>query len=84
MKKWYVVQTYSGYENSVVDDLISRKDSMGLSNKIYQILAPDQTEEVLDKNGKPAYDNDQTVLIGASESYEARCRKCHKVLHHDK
>ncbi len=52
MRRWYAVQTYSGYENSVVDDLISRKDSMGLANKIYQILAPDQTEEVTDKKGK--------------------------------
>lgn len=51
MRRWYVVQTYSGHENSVLDDLESRKDSMGLSNKIYQILAPEQTEEVVDKKG---------------------------------
>lgn len=30
-------------------------------------------------NGKPARYNDPIVLIGAEESYEARCRKCHKV-----
>ena len=30
-------------------------------------------------NGKPARYLDPIVLIGASESYEARCRKCHKV-----
>jgi thymidine kinase len=30
-------------------------------------------------NGKPAKYMDPIVLIGASESYEARCRKCHKV-----
>ena len=30
-------------------------------------------------NGKPAKYNDPIVLIGAEESYEARCRKCHKV-----
>lgn len=51
MRRWYVVQTYSGHENSVLDDLESRKDSMGLSNKIYQILAPEQTEEIIDKKG---------------------------------
>lgn len=28
-------------------------------------------------NGKPAKYNDPIVLIGATESYEARCRKCH-------
>lgn len=30
-------------------------------------------------NGKPAKYNDPIVLIGAEESYEARCRSCHKV-----
>lgn len=30
-------------------------------------------------NGKPAKYNDPIVLIGAEESYEARCRRCHKV-----
>ena len=30
-------------------------------------------------NGKPAKYNDPIVLIGAEESYEARCRACHKV-----
>lgn len=30
-------------------------------------------------NGKPAKFNDPIVLIGAEESYEARCRSCHKV-----
>ena len=30
-------------------------------------------------NGKPARYVDPIVLIGAEESYEARCRACHKV-----
>lgn len=30
-------------------------------------------------NGKPANYSDPIVLIGATESYEARCRKCHIV-----
>ena len=30
-------------------------------------------------NGKPAKYADPIVLIGAEESYEARCRSCHKV-----
>ena len=30
-------------------------------------------------NGKPAKYSDPTILLGAKESYEARCRKCHKV-----
>ncbi len=30
-------------------------------------------------NGRPANYTDPTVLIGASEAYEARCRRCHEV-----
>ncbi len=31
-------------------------------------------------NGKPAKYKDPIVLVGAAESYEARCRKCHEVI----
>ncbi len=31
-------------------------------------------------NGKPAYYDDPIVMVGATETYEARCRKCHEVL----
>lgn len=48
-KKWYVVQTYSGYEDSVKEDLESRKDTMGLQGKIHQILVPEEEVEVVDK-----------------------------------
>ena len=30
-------------------------------------------------NGEPASYNDKTILIGALESYEARCRQCHEL-----
>jgi thymidine kinase len=30
-------------------------------------------------NGKPASYHDPIILVGATESYEARCRKCHEV-----
>ena len=33
-------------------------------------------------NGKPANYNDPTILVGASENYEARCRHCHEVIDH--
>ena len=36
-----------------------------------------KTQRIVD--GKPAKYLDPIVLIGASESYEARCRHCHKV-----
>jgi len=30
-------------------------------------------------NGKPASYHDPVILVGASETYEARCRRCHEV-----
>lgn len=30
-------------------------------------------------NGRPAGYNDPLILVGASENYEARCRRCHRV-----
>ncbi|MFZ0075830.1 MAG: thymidine kinase, partial [Exiguobacterium undae] len=30
-------------------------------------------------NGQPANYNDPIILVGASESYEPRCRHCHQV-----
>lgn len=38
-----------------------------------------RTQRLLD--GRPAYYEDAIVMIGASESYEARCRACHDVPH---
>ena len=38
-----------------------------------------RTQRIIE--GHPAYDFDPIVLVGAKESYEARCRKCHVVLH---
>ena len=39
-----------------------------------------RTQRIID--GKPASYNDPVVLVGASESYEARCRHCHEVPDH--
>lgn len=35
------------------------------------------TQRIID--GRPAHWDDPIVLIGATESYEARCRNCHKI-----
>ena len=50
-KHWYVVHTYSGYENKVKANLEKRVESMNMSDKIYRVLVPmEETTET--KNGK--------------------------------
>src|SRR5690348_6122199 len=43
-KKWYIIHTYSGFENKVQESLRTRADAFGFADKIGQILIP--TEEV--------------------------------------
>ena len=38
-KRWYVIHTYSGYENKVKANLEHRIESMGMEDKIFQVLA---------------------------------------------
>ncbi len=50
-KKWYVVHTYSGYENKVKANMEKRIESMEVVDLIFRIEVP--TEEVTEvKNGK--------------------------------
>jgi len=50
-KKWYIIHTYSGFENKVAESLRTRSDAFGFADKIGQILIP--TEEVVElRNGK--------------------------------
>lgn len=49
--KWYVVHTYSGYEKKVKRNLEHRIDSMGMKDKIYQVVVPVENEIEI-KNGQ--------------------------------
>lgn len=49
MKRWYVIHTYSGYENKVKSNLEHRISSMDMENKIFQVVIP--TEEVMEIKG---------------------------------
>ena len=50
-RKWYIIHTYSGFENKVKESLETRAEAFGFADKIGQILIP--TEEVVElRNGK--------------------------------
>ena len=50
-KKWYVIHTYSGYENKVKANLERRIHSMNMQDKIFRVLVP-MEDEVEFKDGK--------------------------------
>lgn len=50
-KHWYIIHTYSGFEQKVADSLRSRAEAFGFADQIGQVLIP--TEEVVElRNGK--------------------------------
>jgi transcriptional antiterminator NusG len=50
-KNWYVVHTYSGYENKVKMNLEKRVETMGMEDKIFRVMVPEDEETEL-KDGK--------------------------------
>ena len=50
-KEWYVVNTYSGHENRVKENLERRVQSMGIEDALFRILVAEEAE-IEYKNGK--------------------------------
>src|SRR5690625_1463539 len=50
-KHWYVIHTYSGYENKVKMNLEKRVETMGMEDKIFRVLVPEDEETEI-KDGK--------------------------------
>ena len=50
-KRWYVLHTYSGYEENVTRNLKQRIESMDMEDKIFDVLVPTETKIKI-KNGK--------------------------------
>jgi transcription termination/antitermination protein NusG len=51
-KKWYVIHTYSGYENKVKTNLLHRIQSMGMDEKIFKVEIPTETVTDLKEGGR--------------------------------
>ena len=50
-KRWYAIHTYSGYEENVNDNLKQRIESLGMEDKIFNILIPTE-KKIKIRNGK--------------------------------
>ena len=50
-RRWYVLHTYSGYEENVCRNLRQRIESMDMEDKIFDVIIPTETKIKI-KNGK--------------------------------
>lgn len=50
-KNWYVIHTYSGYEDAVAKNLKQRIESLSMEGKIFNVIVPKE-KKVKIKNGK--------------------------------
>ena len=39
-RNWYAIHTYAGYENAVLRNLKQRIDSLGMQDKIFEVIVP--------------------------------------------
>ena len=51
-KRWYVVHTYSGYENKVKNDLEHRIQTYGIEDQVTDIQIPTETVTQIKEGGK--------------------------------
>ncbi|MCX7794785.1 MAG: transcription termination/antitermination protein NusG [Thermodesulfovibrionales bacterium] len=61
-KNWYVVHTYSGYEDKVKQSIEKRAEEKGLKDKITNILIP--TEKVIERRGSKKRESDKKFYPG--------------------
>ncbi len=50
-KRWYVIHTYSGYEEAVAKNLKQRVESFGMEDKIFDVIVP-REKKIRIRNGK--------------------------------
>jgi transcriptional antiterminator NusG len=50
-RRWYAIHTYSGYEENVSSNLKRRIDTLGMNEKIFNVIVPTE-KKIKIKNGK--------------------------------
>jgi transcriptional antiterminator NusG len=61
-RRWYVIHTYSGYENKVKTNMEKRIESMEVSDEIFRVEVP--TEEVTEVKGGKSRTYDRKIFPG--------------------
>ena len=61
-RAWYAIHTYAGYENAVARNLRQRIESLGLTDKIFQVIVP--TEKTIKIKGGRRVEEEEKVYPG--------------------
>lgn len=61
-KHWYAIHTYAGYENAVARNLRQRIESLGLQERIFQVVVP--TERTIKIKGGKRVEEEEKVYPG--------------------
>lgn len=57
-RRWYVIHTYSGYEEAVARNLRQRIASMGMQDQIFEVVVPTE-KKIKVKGGKRVEENEK-------------------------
>lgn len=71
--------TYRGDPFEPVHEIMARAEYVKKLQAICVKCGEPATKTQRMINGEPAHEDEPTVVVGADEKYEARCRKCHEV-----
>ena len=61
-REWYAIHTYSGYENTCVKNLKQRVESMGMQEKIFDVVVP--TQKVTKMKGTKKIEVEEQIYPG--------------------
>ena len=61
-RNWYVIHTYAGYENTVMRNLKQRIDSLGMEDKIFNVIVP--TEKKIKIKGGKRVEEEEKIYPG--------------------
>lgn len=61
-RRWYVIHTYSGYENKVKKNLEQRIKAMGMQDQIFQVVVP--VEEQVELKGGERHTVERRIFPG--------------------
>lgn len=61
-RNWYAIHTYSGYENTVMRNLKQRIESLGMEDKIFNVIVP--TEKKIKIKGTKRVEEEEKIYPG--------------------